>query len=60
MTYRELKRKYMLHEITETKYERGKEKIIERIINMYEDSIIDDNELKNKVEQLREKEEPLS
>lgn len=61
MTYRELQKKYMLHEITIEEYERGKEKIIERLFDMYEENIIDDEILKNKMNILNdEKEEPLS
>lgn len=53
MTYRELRRKYMLKEITEEEYERGKEKIFERLFEMYEENIVDETTLTNKIKILK-------
>lgn len=53
MTYRELKRKYLLKEITEEEYEQGKEKIFERLFEMYEENIIDQTTLTNKIKMLK-------
>lgn len=54
MTYREIKRKYMLKEISEEEYERCKEKLIEKLFEMYEENIIDEKMLKDKTDMLRE------
>lgn len=53
MTYKELKKKYMLHEITKEEYDRGIEQIFERLFDMYEEKIIDAKVLKDKIKTLR-------
>jgi hypothetical protein len=51
----------MLHEISKDEYERGKENIIRKLFDMYENNIIDDEVLKNKMNILNdEKEETRS
>ena len=54
MTYRDLKKKYMLHEISREEYEKGKKRLIERLYEMYEESVIDKEEFKNKLDKLRD------
>ena len=49
MTYSELKRKYMLKEISKEEYEREKEEIIYKLFTLYEYSIIDDENLRAKI-----------
>ena len=53
MTYSELKRKYMLHEITKEEYEKGKDDLIHRLFEMYEECKIDENILKDRLEILK-------
>lgn len=53
MTYNELKRKYMLHEITKEEYEKGKANLIHRLFEMYEECKIDENILEDKLEILK-------
>ena len=52
MTYAELTRKYMLKEITKDEYEQGKENIICMLFNLYEESIIDEDILREKLKRL--------
>lgn len=52
MTYAELTRKYMLKEISREEYERGKEEIIYRLFDLYEESIIDEKVLRERIEKL--------
>ena len=49
MTYGELKRKYMLKEISKEEYEHEKEEIIYKLFTLYEYSIIDDENLRAKI-----------
>ena len=49
MTYSELKRKYMLHEITKEKYEHRKEELIYKLFTLYEESIIDKEILRARI-----------
>ena len=49
MTYSELKRKYMLHEITKEEYEHGKEELIYKLFTLYEESIIDKEILRARI-----------
>lgn len=49
MTYAELTRKYMLKEITKEEYERGKEEIIYRLFDLYEESIMDEETLRERL-----------
>lgn len=53
MTYSELKRKYMLHEITKEEYEKGKDDLIRMLFEMYEECKIDEDLLKDRVEILK-------
>lgn len=46
MTYAELTRKYMLKEISREEYERGKEELIYRLFDLYEESVIDEKILR--------------
>ena len=46
MTYAELTRKYMLKDITKEEYERGKEDLIYKLFDLYEESIIDEEVLR--------------
>lgn len=48
MTYAELTRKYMLKEISREEYERGKEEIIYKLFDLYEESIIDEEVLRER------------
>ena len=43
----------MLKEISEKEYERGKEKLIEKLFEMYEENIINETVLKDKMNMLR-------
>lgn len=52
MTYAELTRKYMLKEITKEEYELGKENIICMLFSLYEESIIDEGILRERLKQL--------
>ncbi len=52
MTYAELTRKYMLKEITKEEYEHEKENIICMLFNLYEESIMDENMLREKLKRL--------
>lgn len=52
MTYAELTRKYMLKEITEEEYKRGKQELIYRLFDLYEESIIDEKVLRERIEKL--------
>lgn len=52
MTYAELTRKYMLKEITKEEYEQGKENIICMLFNLYEESIMDENMLRERLKQM--------
>lgn len=54
MTYRDLKRKYMLHEITKEEYELGKEQLIRNLFDMYEEYVIDENTFKDKINILKD------
>lgn len=49
MTYAELTRKYMLKEISKEEYERGKEELIYRLFDLYEESIIDKKVLRERL-----------
>lgn len=49
MTYAELTRKYMLKEITKEEYEREKEEIIYRLFDLYEESIMDEETLRERL-----------
>ena len=53
MNYRELKKKYMLHEISKDEYERGIEQMILRLFDIYEENIIDEKVLKDKLKMFR-------
>lgn len=52
MSYAELTRKYMLKEISREEYERGKEELICRLFDLYEESIIDEKVLRERIEKL--------
>ena len=52
MTYAELTRKYMLKEISREEYERGKEEIIYRLFDLYEESIMDEEILRERLKML--------
>lgn len=52
MTYAELTRKYMLKEITKEEYEQGKENIIYMLFTLYEESIMDEEMLRERLKQL--------
>lgn len=52
MTYAELTRKYMLKEISKEEYERGKEEIIYSLFDLYEESIIDEKILRERIKLL--------
>ena len=49
MTYAELTRKYMLKEISKEKYEHEKENIICMLFNLYEESIMDEDMLRERL-----------
>ena len=49
MTYAELTRKYMLKEISREEYERGKEEIIYTLFTLYEESIMDEEILRERL-----------
>ena len=49
MSYAELTRKYMLKEISREEYERGKEDIIYRLFDLYEESIMDEKTLRKRL-----------
>lgn len=49
MTYAELTRKYMLKEISEEEYKRGKQELIYRLFDLYEESIIDEKILRERL-----------
>lgn len=49
MSYAELTRKYMLKEISREEYERGKEDIIYRLFDLYEESIMDEKTLRERL-----------
>lgn len=49
MTYAELTRKYMLKEISKEEYERGKEELIYRLFDLYEESIMDEKTLRERL-----------
>lgn len=49
MTYAELTRKYMLKEISKEEYERGKQEIIYNLFTLYEESIIDEKVLRERL-----------
>lgn len=53
MTYAELTRKYMLKEITREEYERGKEDLVYTLFTLYEESIIDEKILRERLKRLR-------
>lgn len=53
MTYNELKRKYMLHEITKEEYEKGKNDLIHRLFEMYEECKVNENVLEDRLEILK-------
>ena len=53
MDYRELKKKYMLHEISKDEYEHGIDQMIVRLFDMYEENIIDKKVLKDKLKMFR-------
>lgn len=60
MTYNELKKKYMLHEISKDEYEKGKEALIRGLIERYEECEIAENDLTYKLNIINEKEKGLS
>ena len=49
MTYAELTRKYMLKEISREEYESRKEEIIYRLFDLYEESIMDEETLRERL-----------
>lgn len=49
MTYAELTRKYMLKEISKEEYEHGKKEIIYRLFDLYEESIMDEKTLRERI-----------
>lgn len=49
MTYAELTRKYMLKDITKEEYEREKEELIYRLFDLYEESIMDEKVLRERL-----------
>jgi hypothetical protein len=49
MTYAELTRKYMLKEISREEYERGKEEIMYTLFTLYEESIMDEETLRERL-----------
>lgn len=53
MTYAELTRKYILKEISREEYERGKEDIIYKLFDLYEECILDEETLREKIKLLR-------
>lgn len=60
MTYNELKRKHLLREITEEEYQRGKEKLIQELFDRYEECIISEKDLTDRLNIIKEKEKGLS
>ena len=52
MTYAELTRKYMIKEITEEEYKRGKEELIYELFTLYEETIIDEDVLRERLKQM--------
>lgn len=54
ITYSELKRKYMLHEITKEEYEHRKEELIYKLFTLYEEFIIDKEILRARINILNE------
>lgn len=52
MTYAELTRKYMLKEISKEEYERGKREIMYTLFTLYEESIMDEDLLREKLKHL--------
>lgn len=53
MTYAELTRKYMLKEISKEEYERGKEELIYRLFDLYEEAIIDEEVLRERLKLIK-------
>ena len=49
MTYAELTRKYMLKEISKEEYEHGKQEIIYTLFTLYEESIMDEETLRERL-----------
>lgn len=49
MTYAELTREYMLKEISKEEYEHGKEELIYRLFDLYEESIMDEKTLRERL-----------
>lgn len=49
MTYAELTRKYMLKEISKEEYEHGKKELIYRLFDLYEESIMDEETLRERL-----------
>ena len=52
MTYAELTRKYMLKEISREEYEYGKEELIYKLFTLYEESIIDEEILRERIKMI--------
>lgn len=52
MTYTELTRKYLLKEITKEEYEQGKEDIIYTLFTLYEESIMDEDMLRERLKRI--------
>lgn len=52
MSYAELTRKYMLKEITKEEYEQGKENIIYSLFTIYEESIMDEDTLRERLKRI--------
>ena len=52
MTYAELTRKYMLKEITKEEYEYEKENIICMLFNLYEESIMNEDMLRERLKHI--------
>ena len=53
MTYAELTRKYMLKEITEEEYKRGKQELIYKLFDLYEESILDEETLRARIKNIK-------
>lgn len=53
LIYSDLKKKYMLKEISEEEFERERDKIIERIVEMYVRDLIDKETAKKKIDSIK-------
>lgn len=52
MTYAELTRKYMLKEIIKEEYKQGKKNIIYTLFTLYEESIMDEDMLRERLKKI--------